>query len=112
MFRHPHFDRRCFDAVFRTESGVNTDECGGGPIRAVPRASIALPVRLPVYDVLASLRPKVGRDRAHLERIAALVTNSAVRVREIKVNVLSGAAAAHKVSEGRRLRGKLVFKVR
>lgn len=59
-----------------------------------------------------SLRPKVGRDRAHLERIAALITSGAVRVPEIKVYPLSEAAAAHKVSEGRHLRGKLVFKVR
>ena len=65
----------------------------------------------PRADV-ASLRPKVGRDRAHLERIVALVTGGAVRVPEIKVYPLSEAAAAHKVSEGRHLRGKLVFKVR
>ena len=65
----------------------------------------------PRADVV-SLRPKVGRDRAHLERIVALVTGGAVRVPEIKVYPLSEAAAAHKVSEGRHLRGKLVFKVR
>ena len=59
-----------------------------------------------------SLRPKVGRDRAHLERIAALVTAGAVRVPEIKVYSLREAAEAHRVSEGRHLRGKLVFKVR
>ena len=65
----------------------------------------------PRADVV-SLRPKVGRDRAHLERIAALVTSRAVRVPEIKVYSLAEAAAAHAVSEGRHLRGKLVFKVR
>ena len=59
-----------------------------------------------------SLRPKVGRDRAHLDRIATLVTSGAVRVPEITTYKLSEAAAAHKVSEGRHLRGKLVFKVR
>ena len=59
-----------------------------------------------------SLRPKVGRDRAHLDRIAALVTSGAVRVPEITTYKLSEAAAAHKVSEGRHLRGKLVFKIR
>jgi len=63
-------------------------------------------------DDVTSLRPKVGRDRAHLERIAALVTSGAVRVPEIKVYKLSDAAEAHKVSEGRHFRGKLVFKVR
>lgn len=65
----------------------------------------------PRADV-ASLRPKVGRDRAHLDRIVALVTGRAVRVPEITTYALSDAAAAHKVSEGRHLRGKLVFKVR
>jgi NADPH:quinone reductase-like Zn-dependent oxidoreductase len=65
----------------------------------------------PRSDV-TSLRPKVGRDRAHLERIVELVTKGAVRVPEIKVYPLSEAAAAHRVSEGRHLRGKLVFKVR
>jgi NADPH:quinone reductase-like Zn-dependent oxidoreductase len=65
----------------------------------------------PRNDVV-SLRPKVGRDRPHLERIVALVARGAVRVPEIKVYPLSEAAAAHRVSEGRHLRGKLVFKVR
>jgi len=65
----------------------------------------------PRADV-ASLRPKVGRDRAHLDRIVTLVTGGAVRVPEITTYALSGAAAAHKVSEGRHLRGKLVFTVR
>lgn len=66
----------------------------------------------PPRDDVVSLRPRVGRDRAHLERIVALVTGGAVRVPEIRVYPLSEAAAAHRVSEGRHLRGKLVFKVR
>jgi len=74
---------------------------GSGPTAPVP----------PRNDVV-SLRPKVGRDRAHLERIVALVTGGAVRVPEIKVYPLSEAAAAHRLSEGRHLRGKLVFRVR
>jgi len=65
----------------------------------------------PRKDVV-SLRPKVGRDRAHLERIAALVTQHAVRVPEIRIYPLSEAAEAHRESEGRHLRGKLVFKIR
>jgi len=60
----------------------------------------------------ASLRPKVGRDRAHLDRISALVAGGAVHVPEIKTYKLSDAAAAHRVSEGRHFRGKLVFKIR
>jgi NADPH:quinone reductase-like Zn-dependent oxidoreductase len=41
-----------------------------------------------------------------------LVESGAVRVPEIKVFPLSEAAEAHRISEGRHLRGKLVFKVR
>jgi NADPH:quinone reductase-like Zn-dependent oxidoreductase len=61
---------------------------------------------------VASLRPQVGRDRPHLERLAQLATSGAIRVPEMTIYPLSEAAAAHAVSEGRHLRGKLVFKVR
>jgi NADPH:quinone reductase-like Zn-dependent oxidoreductase len=57
-------------------------------------------------------RPNVGRDRPHLERIVALVKAGAVRMPEITHYPLSEAVAAHAVSEGRHLRGKLVFDVR
>ncbi|MDP7547451.1 MAG: zinc-binding dehydrogenase, partial [Alphaproteobacteria bacterium] len=63
-------------------------------------------------DDVQSLRPSVGRDRPHLERIAELVASGAIRIPEIALYPLSDAAAAHRVSEGRHLRGKLVFKVR
>jgi NADPH:quinone reductase-like Zn-dependent oxidoreductase len=59
-----------------------------------------------------SLRPQVGRDRPHLERIADLVTKGAVRVPEITRYPLSEAVAAHRVSQSRHLRGKLVLQVR
>ena len=59
-----------------------------------------------------SLRPDVRRDRPHLERIAALVESGAVRVPEIRTYPLSEAAQAHRVSEGRHFRGKLVFDIR
>ena len=59
-----------------------------------------------------SLRPKVGRDRPHLERIVSLIGSGAVKLPEIKTYQLSEAAEAHKISEGRHFRGKLVFKVR
>lgn len=59
-----------------------------------------------------SLRPQVARDRAHLERIAALVTGGAVKVPPLTIFPLSEAAEAHRVSEGRHLRGKLVLRVR
>jgi len=60
---------------------------------------------------VTSLRPKVGRDRAHLDRISALVAGGDVRVPEIRIYKLSEAAEAHRVSEGRHFRGKLVFKI-
>jgi NADPH:quinone reductase-like Zn-dependent oxidoreductase len=61
---------------------------------------------------LRSLRPKVNRDRPHLERIVALVRSGAVRPPAITHYSLPQAAAVHTVSEGRHLRGKLVFDVR
>jgi NADPH:quinone reductase-like Zn-dependent oxidoreductase len=62
-------------------------------------------------DVVA-LRPSVGRDRQHLERIVTLVAPGAVRSLEVTRYQLSEAVAAHKVSESRHFRGKLVFLVR
>jgi NADPH:quinone reductase-like Zn-dependent oxidoreductase len=62
-------------------------------------------------DVLA-LRPSVGRDRPHLERILELVALGAVRPPEVTRYRLSEAIAAHRVSESRHFRGKLVFLVR
>jgi len=62
-------------------------------------------------DVVA-LRPSVGRDRPHLERIVALVAMGAVRPPEITIYKLSEAVAAHRLSQSRHFRGKLVFQVR
>ena len=59
-----------------------------------------------------SLRPAVGRDRPHLERIVALHAAGAVRVPPITTYPLRDAAAAHEVSQGRHFRGKLVLVVR
>jgi NADPH:quinone reductase-like Zn-dependent oxidoreductase len=58
------------------------------------------------------LRPAVTRDRAHLERMLALLAEGAVRPPAITRFKLAEAAEAHRVSEGRHLRGKLVFEVR
>src|SRR6185437_4639406 len=62
-------------------------------------------------DVIG-LRPSVGRDRPHLERIVELVAAGAVRPPEVALAQHSQAVAAHRVSESRHFRGKLVFKVR
>jgi len=65
----------------------------------------------PPQDDLLSLRPRVGRDRPHLERIVELVEAGAVRAPEITLFSLSKAIKAQTISEARHLRGKLVFNV-
>ncbi len=63
-------------------------------------------------DDVQTLRPNVTRDRAHLERMLALLEAGAIRPPTIVRYKLADAAQAHKVSEGRHLQGKLVFEVR
>jgi NADPH:quinone reductase-like Zn-dependent oxidoreductase len=61
---------------------------------------------------VTSLRPAVGRACAPLERVAELVAAGTVRPPEVKLFRLSQAAEAHRVSQGRHFRGKLVLQVR
>jgi NADPH:quinone reductase-like Zn-dependent oxidoreductase len=102
------------DAVFDTAGGDVTARSfavlrPGGRLASIA-AGAGAPAS-PRADV-TSLRPNVGRSRRHLERIAALLADGAVRLPEISVFALAQAAAAHRVSEARHLRGKLVLKVR
>ena len=101
------------DAVFDTAGGDVTLRSfavlrPGGRLASVAAGSRA--PQSPRADV-SSLRPNVERKRRHLERVAALLASGVVRLPEITVFVLSEAAAAHRISEGRHLRGKLVLQV-
>jgi NADPH:quinone reductase-like Zn-dependent oxidoreductase len=60
-------------------------------------------------DDVQTLRPAVARDRAHLERMVALLQAGAVSPPAITRFALADAAAAHRISEGRHLQGKLVL---
>ena len=102
------------DAVFDTVGGdvagrsVAALRPGG---RAAFIASGPQAPQPPRADVQA-LRPNVARSRRHLERIVALVGAGAVKPPEITLFPLAHAAAAHRVSDGRHFRGKLVLTVR
>ena len=66
----------------------------------------------PTRDDVTSLRPNVVRARAPLERIGQLVAAGAMRPPEVQLFRLSQAQEAHRLSESRHFRGKLVFQVR
>ena len=66
----------------------------------------------PTRKDVQTLRPAVARDRAHLERMLALLDAGAVSPPAITRYKLADAAEAHRVSEGRHLHGKLVFEIR
>jgi NADPH:quinone reductase-like Zn-dependent oxidoreductase len=66
----------------------------------------------PTRSDVTSLRPPVARARGPLERIAKLFLDGAIRPPEVKLYSLSEASEAHRLSQSRHFRGKLVFKVR
>jgi NADPH:quinone reductase-like Zn-dependent oxidoreductase len=102
------------DAVFDTVGGDVAQRSyavlkpGGSAAFIASGAQAPKPERSDV----TGLRPAVGRDRPHLERIVELVAAGAVRPPEVTRYKLSDAVAAHRVSESRHFRGKLVFVVR
>ena len=102
------------DAVLDTVGGGVTERSfavlrAGGRLASVAVGGNAPPS--PRADV-TSLRPKVNRDRPHLDRVGALAEQGSVRLPDIVEYPLARAADAHRVSEARHLRGKLVLRVR
>src|SRR5687767_7479465 len=115
-YRTQDFTRlvRGCDAVFDTVGGDVTEKSfavlrAGGRLASVA-AGGAAPIS-PRADV-TSLRPKVDRDRPHLDRVGELVAQGIVPLPEIVEYPLAKAVEAHRISEARHLRGKLVLKVR
>jgi NADPH:quinone reductase-like Zn-dependent oxidoreductase len=101
------------DVVFDTVGGdvqVRSYEVlkpGGRLVWIAPAPAGYQPTRKDVQV----LRPAVARDRAHLERMLALLEAGAVSPPAITRYKLADAAEAHQVSESRHLRGKLVFEI-
>ena len=101
------------DVVFDTVGGAVRAGCykvlkpGGRLVWIAPAPD---GFKVPRNDV-QTLRPDVQRDRAHLERMLALLAAGAMKVPAITRYRLADAAKAHEVSEGRHLRGKLVLEV-
>ncbi len=102
------------DVVFDTVGGEVRPGCydvlkpGGRLVWIAPAPAGFAPSRKDVQ----TLRPAVARDRAHLERIAALLEKGAVWPPTIVRYKLADAAEAHRISESRHLQGKLVFEIR
>jgi NADPH:quinone reductase-like Zn-dependent oxidoreductase len=102
------------DAVFDTVGG-DVAEKSFAVLKPGGRAAFiasGMQAPKPARNDVTALRPAVGRARAPLERVAQLVSSGVVRPPEIKLFALSQAAEAHRLSESRHFRGKLVFQVR
>jgi NADPH:quinone reductase-like Zn-dependent oxidoreductase len=102
------------DAVFDTVGGDVAQQSfavlkPGG--RAAFIASGAQAPKPDRSDVTA-LRPPVPRSRQAMDRIAELYAAKAIRPPEVRLYRLSQAAEAHRLSQGRHFRGKLVFQIR
>jgi NADPH:quinone reductase-like Zn-dependent oxidoreductase len=102
------------DAVFDTVGGEVAQK-SFSVLRPGGRAAfIASGVEAPKpdRDDVTSLRPPVGRSRKALERVVELVQEGAVHLPTLKLYRLSQAAEAHRLSESRHFKGKLVLEVR
>src|SRR5581483_3174670 len=102
------------DAVFDTVGGPVAQKSFAVLKPGGRAAFIASGGKAPTPDRtdVQSLRPPVPRGRAPMERIAQRYLSGAIKPPEVRFFKLSEAAEAHRVSEGRHFRGKLVFQVR
>jgi NADPH:quinone reductase-like Zn-dependent oxidoreductase len=102
------------DAVFDTVGGAVAAKSYAVLKPGGRAAFIASGPQAPKTDRsdVQGLRPPVPRGRKPMERIAELFTAGAIRPPEVKMYRLQDAAEAHRVSEGRHFRGKLMFQVR
>ena len=102
------------DAVFETVGGDVAQRSydvlkPGGRAAFIASGANAPPTR---RSDATGYRPNVGRDRRFMERVIELIDAGAVQLPDIRTFPLSEVAEAHRVSEARHLRGKLILTVR
>ena len=102
------------DVVFDTVGGAVQERSfsvlkPGGRLVYIARGSDDAP---PPPDHIEMIRPRVDRDRRHMERITELVGLGAVKAPEITTFPLAQVAEAHKMSATGHVRGKIVLLVR
>jgi NADPH:quinone reductase-like Zn-dependent oxidoreductase len=102
------------DAVFETVGGDVAKQSYAVLKPGGRAAFIASGAEAPKPDRsdVTGLRPPVPRSRKAMERIAELFVAGAVKPPEEKLYKLSQAADAHRLSQARHFRGKLIFQVR
>jgi NADPH:quinone reductase-like Zn-dependent oxidoreductase len=102
------------DAVFETVGGDVVQKSFAVLKPGGRAAFIASGPQAPKPDRtdVESLRPPVGRARRHLDRIAQLFLEGAVRAPEITLFPLAKGGEALSMSEGRHFRGKIILQVR
>jgi NADPH:quinone reductase-like Zn-dependent oxidoreductase len=100
------------DVVFDTVGGDKVRAGSYKTLKPGGRLVWISPAEGPVRTDVATLKPDVKRDRAHLERMLALIAAGAIKPPVIHRYKLADAARAHEISEGRHLQGKLVLEIR
>ena len=102
------------DAVFDTVGGEVAKQSYAVLKPGGRAAFIASGAEAPKPDRsdVTGLRPPVPRSRKAMERIAEVYAAGGVKPPEVKLYKLSQAADAHRLSQSRHFRGKLVFQVR